>query len=227
MVNLLTTSNLLWWYVKLFLSLKFYMWKYQKLIFGWAGRWPNCGKFNKKSGWNDCTMWWICCGKEKMGRSSSCPSLGPRTWSWLRFYPWWYNENFISGFIPLTSNGWWSNKGISFLLKFWCGNNLLLLLPHLVICIFPNSCCKGSFLIAEVMAAKGYKVQPLCRIKRHDTVQVCLSHLALVKAYTNPCLLTVEECPSVCKKILKCTIHHSITLPHSMSIVTICVSSMN
>ncbi|TMX04031.1 uncharacterized protein [Solanum lycopersicum] len=30
---------------------------------------------------------------------------------------------------------------------------------------------KGSFLIAEVMAAKGYKVQPLCRIKRHDTVQ--------------------------------------------------------
>ncbi|KAF3651060.1 putative receptor-like protein kinase THESEUS 1-like, partial [Capsicum annuum] len=30
---------------------------------------------------------------------------------------------------------------------------------------------KGSFLIAEVMAAKGYKVQPLCRVKRHDTVQ--------------------------------------------------------
>nr|GMD54880.1 uncharacterized protein LOC109178162 isoform X1 [Ipomoea batatas] len=30
---------------------------------------------------------------------------------------------------------------------------------------------KGSFLIAEVMAAKGYKVQPLCRVPRHDTVQ--------------------------------------------------------
>ncbi|CAA2990222.1 Methionine gamma-lyase [Olea europaea subsp. europaea] len=30
---------------------------------------------------------------------------------------------------------------------------------------------KGSFLIAEVMAARGYKVQPLCRVPRHDTVQ--------------------------------------------------------
>ncbi|XP_077222437.1 uncharacterized protein LOC143856196 isoform X2 [Tasmannia lanceolata] len=30
---------------------------------------------------------------------------------------------------------------------------------------------KGSFLIAEVMASKGYKVQPLPRIPRHDTVQ--------------------------------------------------------
>ncbi|KAI5662694.1 hypothetical protein M9H77_22017 [Catharanthus roseus] len=30
---------------------------------------------------------------------------------------------------------------------------------------------KGSFLIAEVMEAKGYKVQPLCRVPRHDTVQ--------------------------------------------------------
>ncbi|XP_019250036.1 PREDICTED: uncharacterized protein LOC109229151 isoform X2 [Nicotiana attenuata] len=30
---------------------------------------------------------------------------------------------------------------------------------------------KGSFLIAEVMAARGYKVQPLSRVKRHDTVQ--------------------------------------------------------
>ncbi|XP_057474431.1 uncharacterized protein LOC130762678 [Actinidia eriantha] len=30
---------------------------------------------------------------------------------------------------------------------------------------------KGSFLIAEVMAAKGYKVQPLPRAPRHDTVQ--------------------------------------------------------
>ncbi|CAI9088575.1 OLC1v1022932C1 [Oldenlandia corymbosa var. corymbosa] len=30
---------------------------------------------------------------------------------------------------------------------------------------------KGSFLIAEVMTAKGYKVQPLSRVPRHDTVQ--------------------------------------------------------
>ncbi|CAK9160204.1 unnamed protein product [Ilex paraguariensis] len=30
---------------------------------------------------------------------------------------------------------------------------------------------KGSFLIAEIMAAKGYKVQPLPRVPRHDTVQ--------------------------------------------------------
>ncbi|XP_022876500.1 uncharacterized protein LOC111394755 isoform X3 [Olea europaea var. sylvestris] len=34
---------------------------------------------------------------------------------------------------------------------------------------------KGSFLIAEVMAARGYKVQPLCRVPRHDTVQDLLS----------------------------------------------------
>lgn len=33
---------------------------------------------------------------------------------------------------------------------------------------------KGSFLVAEVMAAKGYKVQPVCRVPRHDVVQVCL-----------------------------------------------------
>ncbi|EEF28672.1 conserved hypothetical protein [Ricinus communis] len=31
---------------------------------------------------------------------------------------------------------------------------------------------KGTFLIAEVMASKGYKVQPLPRLTRHDTVQV-------------------------------------------------------
>ncbi|KAK2639215.1 hypothetical protein Ddye_027010 [Dipteronia dyeriana] len=30
---------------------------------------------------------------------------------------------------------------------------------------------KGSLLIAEVMASKGYKVQPLPRVPRHDTVQ--------------------------------------------------------
>lgn len=30
---------------------------------------------------------------------------------------------------------------------------------------------KGSFLIAEVMAGRGYKVQPICRVPRHDIVQ--------------------------------------------------------
>lgn len=30
---------------------------------------------------------------------------------------------------------------------------------------------KGTFLIAEVMASEGYKVQPLPRVTRHDTVQ--------------------------------------------------------
>ncbi|XP_059442578.1 uncharacterized protein LOC132174869 [Corylus avellana] len=30
---------------------------------------------------------------------------------------------------------------------------------------------KGTFLIAEVMASKGYKVQPLPRVQRHDVVQ--------------------------------------------------------
>ncbi|KAJ0103076.1 hypothetical protein Patl1_04555 [Pistacia atlantica] len=30
---------------------------------------------------------------------------------------------------------------------------------------------KGTLLIAEVMASKGYKVQPLPRVPRHDTVQ--------------------------------------------------------
>ncbi|KAF8413962.1 hypothetical protein HHK36_001959 [Tetracentron sinense] len=30
---------------------------------------------------------------------------------------------------------------------------------------------KGGFLVAEVMASKGYKVQPLPRVPRHDTVQ--------------------------------------------------------
>lgn len=36
-----------------------------------------------------------------------------------------------------------------------------------------SSVMKGAFLIAEVMASKGYKVQPLPRVTRHDTVQVC------------------------------------------------------
>jgi cystathionine beta-lyase family protein involved in aluminum resistance len=36
---------------------------------------------------------------------------------------------------------------------------------------------KGSYLIAEVLASKGYKVQPLPRVPRCDTVQVFLLNL--------------------------------------------------
>lgn len=35
-------------------------------------------------------------------------------------------------------------------------------------------------LIAEVMASKGYKVQPLPRAPRHDTVQVCCIFLSYI-----------------------------------------------
>ncbi|KAF5178860.1 hypothetical protein FRX31_031552 [Thalictrum thalictroides] len=42
----------------------------------------------------------------------------------------------------------------------------LFLAPQMV-----GEAIKGSFLIAEVMASKGYKVQPLPRVPRHDTVQ--------------------------------------------------------
>lgn len=31
---------------------------------------------------------------------------------------------------------------------------------------------QGTLLIAEVMASKGYRVEPLPRVPRHDTVQV-------------------------------------------------------
>ncbi|KAF9589608.1 hypothetical protein IFM89_026107 [Coptis chinensis] len=42
----------------------------------------------------------------------------------------------------------------------------LFLAPQMV-----GEAIKGSYLIAEVMASKGYKVQPLPRVPRHDTVQ--------------------------------------------------------
>lgn len=43
--------------------------------------------------------------------------------------------------------------------------------------------CKGSFLIAEVLASKGYKVQPLPRVPRFDTVQVFILVLLHVFLY--------------------------------------------
>ncbi|KAJ7981693.1 Cys/Met metabolism, pyridoxal phosphate-dependent enzyme [Quillaja saponaria] len=45
---------------------------------------------------------------------------------------------------------------------------------------------KGSFLIAEVLASKGYKVQPLPRAPRHDTVQA-------VQLGSRKCLLAFCE----------------------------------
>ncbi|XP_075513927.1 uncharacterized protein LOC142549063 isoform X2 [Primulina tabacum] len=42
----------------------------------------------------------------------------------------------------------------------------LFLAPQMV-----GEAIKGSFLIAEVMAARGFKVQPRCRVPRHDVVQ--------------------------------------------------------
>lgn len=42
----------------------------------------------------------------------------------------------------------------------------LFLAPQMV-----GEAIKGTFLIAEVMASRGYKVQPLPRVTRHDTVQ--------------------------------------------------------
>lgn len=41
------------------------------------------------------------------------------------------------------------------------------------------SAIKGTFLVAEVMSLKGYKVQPLPRVQRHDIVQVCPTVLVL------------------------------------------------
>ncbi|XP_058211037.1 uncharacterized protein LOC131323323 isoform X2 [Rhododendron vialii] len=45
---------------------------------------------------------------------------------------------------------------------------------------------KGGFLIAEVMASRGYKVQPLPRVPRHDTVQA-------VELGSRECLLAFCE----------------------------------
>ena len=49
----------------------------------------------------------------------------------------------------------------------------------LVLTIFFLLYCKGGLLIAEVMASKGFKVQPPPRVPRHDTVQVCISVVCL------------------------------------------------
>lgn len=65
----------------------------------------------------------------------------------------------------------------SFIHMFFCYLCLAMMDSH--ISPFLNLYYKGSFLIAEVMAAKGYKVQPLCRVKRHDTVQVGLSNFEI------------------------------------------------
>lgn len=47
-----------------------------------------------------------------------------------------------------------------------------------------SSVIKGTFLLAEVMASKGYKVQPLPRVQRHDIVQVCLTTFVLCSSQT-------------------------------------------
>ncbi|KAJ4980694.1 hypothetical protein NE237_031531 [Protea cynaroides] len=52
---------------------------------------------------------------------------------------------------------------------------------------------KGSLLIAEVMASRGYKVQPLPRVPRHDTVQaVQLGKRELLLAF---CEAVQRSCP--------------------------------
>ncbi|XP_042491910.1 uncharacterized protein YnbB-like isoform X2 [Macadamia integrifolia] len=52
---------------------------------------------------------------------------------------------------------------------------------------------KGSLLIAEVMASRGYKVQPLPRVPRHDTVQaVQLGKHELLLAF---CEAVQRSCP--------------------------------
>ncbi len=38
----------------------------------------------------------------------------------------------------------------------------------------------GGLLVAEVMAAEGYKVQPPPRVQRHDIIQVFLSLLTII-----------------------------------------------
>lgn len=111
-----------------------------------------------------------------MGRSSCCSPLCARPWHWLRLNSWWYYASFFPGHVPCTSNGWWGNKGTGFC-TFWLDISLLPLC-NIECYLFPV--IKGTFLIAEVMASKGYKVQPLPRVQRHDIVQVCHIVLFLV-----------------------------------------------
>ncbi|XP_042949243.1 uncharacterized protein YnbB-like isoform X2 [Carya illinoinensis] len=44
---------------------------------------------------------------------------------------------------------------------------------------------KGTFLLAEVMASKGYKVQPLPRVQRHDVVQVIFADGTFIDGSTS------------------------------------------
>ncbi|KAJ8532399.1 hypothetical protein K7X08_012322 [Anisodus acutangulus] len=99
-------------------------------------------------------MRWICCRKENMGRSSSCPSLAPGLGVDCGSTPGDIMRTLFQG---------------------------LFLSPQMV-----GEAIKGSYLIAEVMAAKGYKVQAPCRVKRHDTVQA-------VQLGSRECLLSFCE----------------------------------
>lgn len=64
----------------------------------------------------------------------------------------------------------------------------LFLAPQMV-----GEAIKGSFLIAEVMESKGYKVQPLPRVPRHDTVQaVQLGNRERLLAF---CEAVQQNCP--------------------------------
>lgn len=146
------------------------------LTLGWqwkTGCRLNCRQSNKKSWWNHCTMWRVCCWKGKISKSSSSTSICTRAWDGLWLNPWRYNASILSGFVSFASNGWGSNQGIS-LCIFYSMVTLFLLPCHDGYLILYY---KGSFLIAEVMAMKGYKVQPLPRVPRHDTVQVGFSTL--------------------------------------------------
>lgn len=112
-------------------------------------------------------MRWICCRKKEMGWSGCSPSFGTWAWGWLWFNPWWYHAVLFPGIVSFSSNGWGSNQGNGFcILKEFA---LFLLISDIESFL---TLCKGSFLIAEVMASKGYKVQPLPRVPRCDTVQV-------------------------------------------------------
>ncbi|XP_051125164.1 uncharacterized protein LOC127247377 [Andrographis paniculata] len=57
----------------------------------------------------------------------------------------------------------------------------LFLAPQMV-----GEAVKGGLLMAEVMAGQGYKVQPACRVPRHDVVQA-------VQLGTRECLLAFCE----------------------------------
>lgn len=80
--------------------------------FWYSGCRFNCWKFDKKSRWNYSPMWWLCCRKGKMGKSSSCSSVCTWPWSWLWLNSWSHYESVFPRFIPFTSNGWRGCQGI-------------------------------------------------------------------------------------------------------------------